>query len=129
MNADRILDSLETIDGELIEHAGRLPRRKRQPWGAWAAAAACFCLILGDQAAPLPRDIGGRDTHKAPERPKSPREGDDVFRAGDVCPLKLIAARLEVHLRAGVNNVSDLVGQAGYALAVKTQTGPGKVAR
>lgn len=47
MNADRILDSLETIDGELIEHAGRLPRRKRQPWGAWAAAAACFCLILG----------------------------------------------------------------------------------
>jgi len=47
MSADLILDSLETIDAELIEHAGMVSPRKHRNWKVWAAAAACFCLILG----------------------------------------------------------------------------------
>jgi hypothetical protein len=44
MNA---LDCLEYIDAELIEEAGFAPPRRKRSWTAWAAAAACLCLLLG----------------------------------------------------------------------------------
>ena len=47
MNADLVLDSMEYIDAQLIEHAGRDAQRKRRHWTAWAAAAACLCLVIG----------------------------------------------------------------------------------
>lgn len=47
MNGEFLLDSLEFVDAELIEEAGRLEPRKRRRWTGWIAAAACLCLIAG----------------------------------------------------------------------------------
>ncbi len=46
-DGDFVLDSLEYLDAELIEEAGREAPRKRRTWPGWAAAAACLCLLLG----------------------------------------------------------------------------------
>ena len=64
MNADELFDSLEHIDAGLIEEAGTAPRRKTA-WMAWAAAAACVCLIVGFLALRQP---------SAPAEPSSPAE-------------------------------------------------------
>ena len=47
MDGNFVLDSLEFVDAELIEEAGRLEPRKRRRWTGWIAAAACLCLIAG----------------------------------------------------------------------------------
>ena len=47
MNGEFVLDSLEFIDADLIEEAGRAEPRKRRRWALPVAAAACVCLLLG----------------------------------------------------------------------------------
>ena len=47
MNGEFVLDSLEFIDADLIEEAGRAEPRKRKRWALPIAAAACLCLLLG----------------------------------------------------------------------------------
>ena len=47
MNVEFVLDSLEYLDAELIEEAGREAPGKRRRWIIWAAAAACLCLLVG----------------------------------------------------------------------------------
>ncbi len=47
MNEDFVLDSMEYIDADLIEHAGRVSQRKHWSRIALAAAAACLCLVIG----------------------------------------------------------------------------------
>lgn len=47
MNGEFVLDSLEFIDADLIEEAGRGEPRKRKRWALPVAAAACLCLMLG----------------------------------------------------------------------------------
>ena len=47
MNGEFVLDSLEFIDADLIEEAGRAEPRKRKRWALPIAAAACLCLIVG----------------------------------------------------------------------------------
>ena len=42
-----VLDSLEYLDADLIEEAGREAPGKRRRWIRWAAAAACLCLLVG----------------------------------------------------------------------------------
>ncbi len=47
MNGEFVLDSLEFIDADLIEEAGRAEPQKRKRWALPVAAAACVCLLLG----------------------------------------------------------------------------------
>lgn len=47
MNGEYVLDSLEYIDADLIEEAGRSEPRRRKKWALPVAAAACLCLLLG----------------------------------------------------------------------------------
>jgi hypothetical protein len=51
MRGDELLDALEHIEPELIEQAGRMPKR---PWLRWTALAACLGLLIGLGALFLP---------------------------------------------------------------------------
>ncbi len=46
MRGNELLDKLELADPAYVEAADRKPLRKRRGWIAWAAAAACLCLLL-----------------------------------------------------------------------------------
>ena len=47
MNGEFILDCLEFLDADLIAAAGTEAPRRERHWIRWAAAAACFCLLVG----------------------------------------------------------------------------------
>ena len=47
MDGEFVLDSLEFIDADMIEEAGRTLPRRRKRWALPVAAAACLCLLLG----------------------------------------------------------------------------------
>lgn len=47
MKKDKILESMEYIDAEIINEADNYaPAKKKNSWLKWGAMAACFCLIL-----------------------------------------------------------------------------------
>ena len=46
MRGNELLDKMELVDLAYVEAADRKPLRKRRGWIAWAAAAACLCLLL-----------------------------------------------------------------------------------
>ena len=73
MNADLILDCMEHIDAGMIEHAGMVSPKKRRGWIAWAAAAACLCLIAGGALLLRGRQV---DLTQAQQWTESMRAGD-----------------------------------------------------
>lgn len=46
MRGNELLDKMELADPAYVEAADRKPLRKRGGWIAWAAAAACLCLLI-----------------------------------------------------------------------------------
>ena len=46
MRGNELLDKMELADPAYVEAADRKPLRKRRGWIAWAAAAACLCLLI-----------------------------------------------------------------------------------
>ena len=46
MRGNELLDKLELADPAYVEAADRKPLRQRRGWIAWAAAAACLCLLI-----------------------------------------------------------------------------------
>lgn len=46
MRGNELLDKMELADPAYVEAADRKPLRKRRSWIAWAAAAACLCLLI-----------------------------------------------------------------------------------
>ena len=46
MRGNELLDKMELADPAYVEAADRKPLRKRHSWIAWAAAAACLCLLI-----------------------------------------------------------------------------------
>lgn len=45
MNGNELLDKMELIDPAYVEAADAQPRRKRNGWIKWGAAAACLCVV------------------------------------------------------------------------------------
>ena len=56
MRGNELLYKMELIDPAYIEAADAEPRKKRNAWFKWAAAAACLCVAAGAAFAMLPRD-------------------------------------------------------------------------
>ncbi len=44
MRGDDLLDKMEYVDEDLIEAAGKMPKKKTKPWLKWGTIAACLCL-------------------------------------------------------------------------------------
>lgn len=47
MRGNEFLDKMELIDPAYIEAADALPKKEKNAWIKWVAAAACLCLIVG----------------------------------------------------------------------------------
>ena len=56
MRGEELLYKMELIDPAYIEAADAKPRKKRNAWLKWTAAAACLCVAAGAAFAMLPRD-------------------------------------------------------------------------
>ena len=47
MRGNEFLEKIGLIAPEYIEEAEEKPKRKKNPWIKWLAAAACICVIAG----------------------------------------------------------------------------------
>ena len=74
MRGNELLDKMELVDLAYVEAADRKPLRKRHGWIAWAAAAACLCLLL----AAIPAFS---------QKPSTPQEGTTDY--ADLTPVEL----------------------------------------
>lgn len=61
MRGHEFLDKMELIDPAYVEAADVEPKRKKQAWGKWGAAAACFAVLLLAGAWLFLRDETGAD--------------------------------------------------------------------
>lgn len=46
MRGNEFLDKMELVNQEYVEAADKAPKRKKNPWVKWGAAAACFALVI-----------------------------------------------------------------------------------
>ena len=47
MRGNEFLDKMGLVDPEYIEAAEKVPAKRKKNWAAWAAVAACLCIIVG----------------------------------------------------------------------------------